>query len=156
MNDRRDLKRTERQLLLARIARRDAMSELAASLAEEQRSASLAKRSRELAKEYAERSDLDTGEALARQGRFAAELTGLARQADRTRGDASRQAEWQINTLAKAEQRIARLDERAKLARLQHKHTQERLEQEEKAAMARSLQKTSSKRSVADRSRKLR
>ncbi len=154
MADKRQLKRAERQLILARIARRDAMASLAQSLAEEQRSASLADRSRTLAKGYAARANLETGEALARHKFFAAQLTGLARQADQARGDASRQAEWQVDALAKAEQRIDRLDERAKLARLEHRNTQDRLEQHDQAAMARTLQKRGSNRSEQDRARK--
>lgn len=154
MANSRPLQRAERQLMLARIARRDAMGSLAQSLAEEQRSASLADRSRMLAKGYATREGLDTGDALTQHKRFAGELAGLARQADQACSDASRQTEWQVDVLAKAEQRIERLGERAKLARLEHRHTQERLEREEQAAMAHKLQNHLASRSTPDRSRK--
>lgn len=140
--------------MLARIARRDAMASLAGLIADEQRSASLADRSRNLAKGYAERAKVDSGETLARHRAFAAELTGLARQADQARGDASRQADWQVDALAKVEQRIKRLDEHAKLARLQQCNTQERLERADQPTMARRLQKHDPNRSLSDRTRK--
>lgn len=127
--------------MLARINRRGAMTGLAAALAEEQRSASLAERSRRLAQGYAQRAGTDTAEALIRQTLFAGELAGLARKADEARSDASRQAQWQADALALAERRIERLDEQAKAARSEHRATQDRLAQPVAPSMARKLQK---------------
>lgn len=140
MASKRKLKRAQRQLTLARIARRDAMSALADALAEEQRSASLASRSRDLAQGYSERAEVQSADMLSQNTRFAGELSQLARHADKARGDASRQAQWQAEALASAEQKIERLDGLRKEALAQQRSTQERADRPPDAPMARKLQ----------------
>lgn len=137
----KSLKRAERQLTLARIARRDAMAALADALEEENRSASLAHRTREMAKDYTARKGVETGGTLGQNKKFANELTQLARSAEQAQADALRQADWQVDALAHAEQRIERLDARAKAARTQQRDTQERVSQPFHQPVARKLQR---------------
>lgn len=117
MRERRRLRLAERQLMLARIARREAMGALAGALDEEAKSATLAERSAALAREYGGRSAVVRGADLRDLIAMAGELTQLAENARGTRDDARQQAEWQAEALAGAETRLDRLEARAGDAR---------------------------------------
>lgn len=145
MNERRLHSRFERQLTLAKIARRDAMAALADALAEERKSAALAERSRALMREYEARGELPSGSALREHAAFVQSLQGVALQADEASKDAGDQAHWQVQTLAAAETRATRLESRLEAARRELTALQTRREGEASAAMARKLQTSSTK-----------
>ncbi len=107
----RRMKLASRQLTLAKIARREAMASLADAVAEESRSAALSQRSRDLLKQYAKRSAAQDGQALRSNAGFVARLQEVADQAGKALNDASDQARWQVQTLAKAENRASRFGE---------------------------------------------
>ncbi|WP_299295478.1 hypothetical protein [uncultured Erythrobacter sp.] len=117
MRERRALRLTERQTILARIARRDAMTALADTLDEEAKSASLAERSRAMAREYGQRAVTGVAADLRELSALASGLASLAKDADNAREDARQQADWQVETLAETESRLKRLEERGAEAR---------------------------------------
>lgn len=117
MRERRKLALAKHQLLIAKIAKREAMSALARSLDEEQTSAQLADKSRELAKGYqAEIRDADI-EDFAARSKFASHLTDLVRDAGRARADAQEQAQYHREALRQSEAREDHLKEFAQVAK---------------------------------------
>ncbi len=116
MRERRKLALAKHQLLIAKIARREALSALAKSLDEEHKSAQLADKSRSLARGY--RVDMREGDAqmLAVRAHFASSLTDLAKDADRARGDAEEQAQFHREALSQTEAREDRLKDFANAA----------------------------------------
>lgn len=117
MREARRLALIERQVLMAKVARRQALRGLADALAAEERSALLAARSRQLATASAPQPGATSGAALAARAGFAAGLTQLAVTAAEAAGDAARQSAWASETLAAAETRAKRLAEREVEAR---------------------------------------
>lgn len=140
MNERRRHDRTSRQLMLAKIARRDAMTALADALIEESRSAALALRSRALMREYEARGGAPIGAVLRENTAFVQSLQGVAKHAEEASKDASDQAQWQVQTLAAAKTRATRLEEQLEAARRDLQRLQVKRDSENAAAMARKLQ----------------
>ncbi|MEM8723977.1 MAG: hypothetical protein AAGE86_00500 [Pseudomonadota bacterium] len=139
MRERRKLRLTERQTMLARIARRDAITALADTLDEEAKSASLAERSRIMAREYGTRAVTGIAADLRELGALASGLASLAKDADNARDDARQQAEWQAGTLAETESRLKRLEERSVEARRAVTRAEEARSQPLPEGMARKL-----------------
>lgn len=140
MRERRRLALASRQLMLAQIARRAAMGALADAVDEEARSTEVSERSRALLRAYGERNaGVDAG-ALRNHSAFLHSLQGVAQQAEKARRDASDQASWQLRTLAAAETRADRLEERRERARRALQTVIERREQPLSKGMARKLQ----------------
>ena len=117
MRERRKLALAKHQLLIAKIARREAMSALARTLDEEQQSAKLAQKSRELAKAYQTGTSATDVQALIVRAKFASQLTDLAKDADRARADAGEQAQFHREALSQSEAREDRLEDYAKAAK---------------------------------------
>ncbi|MEM1196376.1 MAG: hypothetical protein AAGH57_09760 [Pseudomonadota bacterium] len=124
--EKRRLALARRQVLLAEVSERAAMLSLATALAEETRSATLAQRSRDLAKAYGGRPDARDGGALGQSGRFSAALGSLAHDAEQARDDASQQAAWHVEALGKAKTKARRQSERLEEARAALEQAQER------------------------------
>lgn len=118
MVDDRRLKLARRQLLMAQIARREARHAFANAIAEEQRSADIDARSRDLLNEYATRARQPLynpdGQALRGNFAFVRSLQAVARNAQQVALDAKEQSAWQARTLAAAEHRMTRHEERLK------------------------------------------
>ena len=110
--EQRRLRFARRQVLLAEVSQRNAMLGLADALAEENRSATLAQRSRALVEAYSGRSYLPDGAALQHAVGFTGALASLATDADSARHDAARQADWQAQALGEAQTRARRQSER--------------------------------------------
>lgn len=117
MKDKRRLILVGRQLQLTKVARREAIGALADALKEEGRSAELAKRSQNLADEYARRRQVQDAHTLTANMAFSQSLQHTAQQADAATKDARQQVDWQMQTLATAETRATRLEEQMKAAR---------------------------------------
>lgn len=113
MPERRKLKIAERQIMLARIARRETMSALAGAIDSENKSAALADRSRQLLHSYGAREDVCDGQGLREIVTITGGLAKLAGDADVARGDARNRAAQQADALAAAENRLKRLEQRA-------------------------------------------
>lgn len=146
MRERRRLALASRQLMLAQIARRTAMSALADAVEEEARSAAVSERSRALLRAYGARGAMgdaggDAG-SLRNHSAFLHSLQGITRQAEQARQDASDQASWQLQTLAAAETRAGRLEERRELARRELQAVLDRREEPLSKGMAHKLQNT--------------
>lgn len=103
--------------MLAQIARLEAMAALAEAIGEEQRTTALAERSRMLLREYSSHPRKDIAVALRDRATFASSLRTIAEQADQARLDARDQAAWHVDTLAAAETRATRIEERREAAR---------------------------------------
>lgn len=120
--ERRKLALAQRQLLMARLSEREAMRALAGALGEEDRSAALEERSRELAQDYSVRAYMaDTAplvDEIATNARFTASLNTLAGQAGKARADAADQLRWQSDALGAAKTKVQRLEERERTARV--------------------------------------
>lgn len=116
MDERRHLNLASRQLVLAKIARREAMAALADAVSEEARSTNLAERSRALLREYSQRADPVSGDTMRDQAAFVRSLQSISNDADQASKDASDQAKWQTQTLAAAETRASRFEERKQAA----------------------------------------
>lgn len=140
MRERRRLALASRQLMLAQIARRAAMGALADAVEEEARSAAVSERSRALLSAYGARSAGSDAAALRNHSAFLHALQGIAGQAEKARQDASDQARWQLQTLAAAETRADRLEERRELAQRALRAVLDRREQPLPKGMARKLQ----------------
>ncbi|BDI60111.1 hypothetical protein [Qipengyuania nanhaisediminis] len=106
-----------RQLVLARIARREAMAALADAIVKEENSASLAERSAEMIRAYSRRREAQDGEDLRSQSRFLGSLGAIAEDAEAARRDAIDQTRWHVDTLAAAQTRADRLEKRDSQAR---------------------------------------
>ncbi|MEM7665632.1 MAG: hypothetical protein AAF250_07215 [Pseudomonadota bacterium] len=113
MRERRRLKLVKRQAMLAQIAQREAMTSLASTLDELAKSASLADRTRSMARDYSARQTSAGAADLRELQNLAAGLANLAVDAEQTQSDARRQADWQTETLAGAENRLKQLKEHA-------------------------------------------
>lgn len=140
MRERRLLALAARQAMLAQIARREAMAALAEAIVEEERTGSLAERSRALLQEYRARAGEDDAGALRHQISFTSALGRIAQQADRASMDASDQAAWQVTTLASAEARATRIEERREQAKRALEAAIDRREQSHARTMAHKLQ----------------
>lgn len=125
--------------MLAVIARREAMAALAEAIEEEQRTHALAERCRALLCEYGTRPPAEDAEALRERTAFTASLQGVAEQAEQAQLDASDQTVWQASTLAAAETRAARIEERREAAKRTLEAVLERREQSHGQAVARKL-----------------
>lgn len=140
MREKRRLSLAKLQLTLARIAEREAMGSLAGALSEEERSAQLAERSRELARDFGAKTGRLSAQELKSKAGFACGLGELADQSAAARRDATDQVEWQMQTLATTRQRIEALETRVRFARQEIAAVVERREQASAGAMARKLQ----------------
>ena len=112
----RRLRLARRRKVLAEVGQRAAMQSLAEALAQERRSAEVAGRSEELMRAYGGRSDAADAGALSQAARFSNALGLLARDAQRSLADASAQAIWEREALAKAQTRAERQEERLQRA----------------------------------------
>ena len=123
------------------------MTALADAVTDEARSSDLAARSRDLLNEYSRRSadysGRPTGASLRENAGFVGRLQVVAGQAEQARNDASDQAQWQAQSLAAAEIRSARFEERMIAARREVAAIQESRDQTATPAMARKLQSKS-------------
>ena len=117
MRERRKLALAQRQLLIAKIARRDALSALAQSLDEEEKSAQLAVKSRLLANGYRLEPCETNAQMIAVRTTFANRLADLAKDADRARADAGEQAQFHREALNQSEAREDCLKDFAKAAK---------------------------------------
>lgn len=119
------------------------MTSLASTLDEEAKSASLAERSREMAREYGQRAVTGIAADLHQLSALASGLASLAADADDARYDARQQAEWQVATLAETENRLKRLEERAtevrRAVRQAHDDREQAHAQGAQSGMARNL-----------------
>ncbi|MEM6475075.1 MAG: hypothetical protein AAF687_02800 [Pseudomonadota bacterium] len=146
MRERRQLRLAKMQMTLARIARREAMGALADALEEERKSDDLAQRSTDMAQGYGARRDARSGAQLRALRLMAGGLAEMARDAQRARDDARQQADWQVEALATAENKLQRMEElageaRRKLARAEAAREASR---SGGGAMARKLQTSNS------------
>lgn len=132
--EQRRLRLAQRQHLLAEVSQNAAMRALADALAQENRSAALARRSRELAQGYGARGGICDGGALAQVVRFAAALATLSGQAEQARADASAQANWQLDALGTAQTRARRQSDRLAQAYAELATLREQRALEEEAA----------------------
>jgi len=132
----------KRQTMLARAARREALSAMADATLEETRSARLAARSRELARADRHRGGAMEAGALRNLSTFAASLETLARNAERAREWSAEQASLQARTLSSAETRERRMDERLEAAREALFALEERKSTPVPEPLARGLQRT--------------
>lgn len=140
MREARRLALFQRQALLAKVARRQALRALADALAAEERSEALAARSRQLVAASAPQPGAMAAEVFAARAAFTASLVQLADTAAAAAGDAARQSAWQAETLAQIETRARRLAEREAEARAALDAVRARREQAHAALLARKLQ----------------
>lgn len=136
----RRLKLAGRQLVLAKIARREAMAALADAVGEEVRSSDLAQRSRDFVSEYGRRVDSSNGHSLRDQAVFVRRLQEVSDQASQAFKDANDQAQWQAQTLAAAETRAKRFKERMQSAEREMEAIQTKREHASAAGLAHKLQ----------------
>lgn len=110
MAEDRRLKIARRQLMMAQIARREACYALANALGEEERSGQIHDRARSLLYEYEKRvAATNAGvlsHALQSNLAFVRTLQSMAEDAEQAHRDASDQARWQTQALARAETRL--------------------------------------------------
>lgn len=140
MKEKRRFVLAKRQVMLARMARRTAMSALADALTEEARSAEIAGRSRELLSHHGQRSGADLGQTLIVHAAFTHSLHDIANKAEQSRSDASEQARWQRDALAAAETRLSLSEEKAASALKQVDAAKERRDAAATIGLARNLQ----------------
>ncbi len=109
------------------------MAALADAVSEEARSNALADRSHDLLHEYAKRiggtAAGSDGASLRGNTSFVGRLAEVAGQADQALKDASDQADWQLQTLAAADTRKSRLEERMAAAQREARAIRETREQ---------------------------
>ncbi len=130
---------------MAQISRREAMAALADAVSEEVRSSMLAEKSRDLLHDYGGRASghsasKTTGHSLRDNAAFVRRLADIADQAGKANKDARDQAAWQVQSLAQAETKAARLQEKVSAARKAIEDAQLSRLQAETAGMARKLQ----------------
>ena len=111
MRDERRTMLMQRQLQIARIARRDATAELSDLAEEEARTVSLARRSRTIAGACDTGARVIAGDELRGRAAFAASLEQVAREAERAGRDAIVRADAKAAALATAKNREQRLDQ---------------------------------------------
>lgn len=141
MREKRRLALIQRQALIARVARQQALRTMAEALESQERSQMLARRSQMLVAASAPQPGAMLAEAFAARAGFTASLVQLAVTAADAASDAARQTEWQAETLGRAETRVKRLAEREDAARAALETAQEWREQgHAAAALARKLQ----------------
>lgn len=140
--ERRRLALLGRQLVLARVARREALDELAGALAEERRSRDLALRSRDLADAYARQKGAGEGGELAGRMRFAGALSRVAADAETSGTESARAAEGRARALAETERRMERIESREAEARRALERALERRADAAAGALARKLHKS--------------
>lgn len=144
----RRLRFAKRQLALAQISRREAMAALADAVSEEARSTMLAERSADLLQDYSGRSSSDdgstiTGHHLRDNAAFVRRLADIADQASKATKDARDQAAWQAQSLAQAETKATRLQEKVSAAQKAIEDAQLIRSQTEMSGLARKLQRPS-------------
>ncbi|MEP3422225.1 MAG: hypothetical protein ABJN35_10860 [Erythrobacter sp.] len=140
---RRRLRLASRQLALAKVTKREAMAALADAVSEESRSTALAQRSRDLLHDYGKRAAANNAYSLRANAGFVRQLHDVADQAGKAVKDAKEQAQWQVESLAKAETRARRLEEQKDKARTALQAIQLRRETDQLAGMAHKLQNSS-------------
>lgn len=113
MRERRRLELTHKQLLLAGIARREALGTMAEALRDEGQSAALAERTRMIADDYADKTAIPDGSSLTMISRFTGALQAIATDAERA-GDAARErAKMQSGVVSASQERLRKLQDRA-------------------------------------------
>ncbi|MEO0906028.1 MAG: hypothetical protein AAFY07_00750 [Pseudomonadota bacterium] len=142
MREARHLALARRQLLLAQMARREAMAALADAVTHEGRSAALAVRSAQLVEEYSARPAPHMAQALREQAAFVGSLQTIHEQAGRAHNDARDQSQWQSQALAAAQSRAERMEERSQKAHRALEQAIERRDPPAMGQMARKLQNT--------------
>jgi len=140
----RRLTMMSRQMTLAKIAKREAMVSLADAVTQEARSAHLSQRSRGLLSEYSKRLAAKSGHDLQGNAKFVHQLQEVAEQAAKALNDASDQARWQVQSLAKAESRASRFSERIDAAKRDIESIKAKRETAQTGQMARKLHSISS------------
>lgn len=124
----RRLRLARRQAMLAEVRQRAAMRGFAEALAEENRGAALARRSRALAENYSGRAGLSDAESLHQAVAFTGALASLACDAETARDDAQQQAAWQAQALGEAQTRARRQSERLEEALSAYRSAREQRE----------------------------
>jgi hypothetical protein len=140
MREARRLALIQRQALIAKVARRQALRGLAEALEAEARSHALADRASALVASSAPQPGATLGAALAARAGFTAGLAQLAVTAADAAGDAARQSAWASETLALAETRSRRLAEREVEARAALDAVKAKAEAARSLPLARKLQ----------------
>jgi hypothetical protein len=140
MREARRLALIQRQALIAKVARRQALRGLAEALEAEARSHALADRASALVASSAPQPGATQGAALAARAGFTAGLAQLAVTAAEAAGDAARQSAWASETLALAETRSRRLAEREVEARAALDAVKAKAEAARSLPLARKLQ----------------
>ncbi len=143
MREARDLALARRQLMLAQVARREAIAALADAVEQEGRSAELAARSAQLVNEYSARPIPHLAQALREQAAFLSSLQTIHEQAGRAHDDARDQSQWQSQALAAAQSRADRMEERTQKAHRALEQAVERRDPPAQGRVARKLQKRS-------------
>lgn len=141
MREARRLALLQRQILIAEVARKQALRGLAEALEAEARGAALAERSARLVVSSAPGAGLTTGAALGQRAGFTAGLAQLAVNAADAARDAARQRAWQAESLTRAETRAKRLAEMGAEARAALTAARDRREAAREVPMARKLQR---------------
>jgi hypothetical protein len=127
-------------MLIAEVARKQALRALAEALEAEARSGALAVRSLRLVAATAPEVSLTSGEAFAARAGFTAGLAQLSAQAEAAARDAALQRAWQAEALARAETRAKRVTEMAAEARTALAAARSRREVARDLPLARKLQ----------------
>lgn len=141
-NDERRLKLLEHHARIAAIARRQTIARLAETNALRARHRRLAERSLTLAHEYHRRAEHEARDGAALRGLLGlgAEMAALGSQSQGASEEAGAAAARLADELAKAEERLGKLDEMILAARAQLRESRERREAIVPARLARSLQ----------------
>lgn len=143
-HDERRLKLLERHARIATIARRQTIAQLAEINALRARHRRLAERTSALAREYHRRAGHEAGDGAALRGLlgFGAEMAALGVQSQSAGEEADAVAARLANDLAKADERLGKLDEMIFDARAQLRERRESREHSVPARLARSLQRS--------------
>lgn len=144
MREARRLALARRQLLLAQIARREALTSLADAVVEESKSANLAERSAQLVRDYGARPAPAEGIALRDQAAFVQSLQTVRLEAAQAHADARDQSQWQSRALAAAQSRADRKEQRVDSARAELGKALERRDPPSTGRMARKLHTSAS------------
>ena len=141
MREARHLALARRQLLIAQMARREAIGALANAIEQEGRSAALAARSAQLVTEYGARPTPVLAQLLREQAAFVGSLEVIRKEAKDAHEDACDQSQWQSQALAAAQSRADRMEERTQKARRALEQANERRDPPASVQMARKLQR---------------
>ena len=139
MREARHLALVRQQLLLAQVARREAIAALADAGEQEGHSAALSMRSAQLVDEYSARPAPVLAQSLREQAAFIGSLQTIQEQADHAHDDARDQSQWQSQALAAAQSRADRMEERTQKARRALEQVIERRDPPPVAHLARKL-----------------